>query len=125
MLNNLNRLSEPEIDKLQVQFTNYLNEKYKEENVMVNEKIHRRDRLTKQEKTKIKGLHAEGYTYDQISELTGRSVGAIGRTLKKKRYYIPKSERVVPVENETIDWKAKYLKAVALLIENDLIEVEF
>lgn len=116
------RLLEEQIDQKTVVFTNYLNTKHGEEK-MVAEVKHRRDRLTKAEKSNIRDLHSQGYTYEQISELTGRSQGSIVRTMKKKRYYIPKSEQ--KIVEKTVDWKAKYLKAVALLIENDLIEVDF
>lgn len=92
-------------------------------------------RLTKSQIQTIKSLGKTGKTGVEISRELGINYHQVLYHLsrvntRRKKQYRPRQESmyrapVVTATKDSPDYKALYLKAVALLVENDIIEINF
>lgn len=75
-------------------------------------------RLTKTEKREIKRLVGEGKKLQEVAKMYGVSEATISYHTTKTR------GKKSTVQSDTTDYKTLYYKALAILVENRLIEVE-
>jgi transposase len=75
-------------------------------------------RLTKTEKREIKRLVGEGKKLQEVANMYGVSEATISYHTAKTR------GKKSTTQSDTTDYKTLYYKALAILVENRLIEVE-
>lgn len=105
-----------------------------EEKIMITTpaKKNKHPHLNAAQKREVKQLYAQNLTYQQIADKMGIGYWQASHLLKRKGTrtrgpYNKAPKTVAPVVQETSDnsltWKQKYLKAISLLVEHDIIEV--
>lgn len=77
-------------------------------------------RLTRQQKQELKTLKKQGYKLREISEKTGVSMATISYHTQRVKV-VSAQTKDIP---ETKNYKDLYYRALAILLENQLIDVE-